>query len=136
MKPIIILIAAMGIASAGTSHAQTANNAKATPEEAITAEIGSTFLRIDTNKDGSLSRDEFSAFMEEAIGKQVEIFNQIFDTLDLDKDGKISRTEAAENKAFAAGFDDVDSDKDGFISKNELAVAMKAARDAKPTEAK
>lgn len=130
MKPIFTLITAtIGLAYSGSAGAQTA---KPSPEEAIKTEIESTFVRIDKDKNGSLSREEFASFMEEAIGKQVAIFNQTFDTLDLNKDGKISRDEAAENKAFAVGFDDVDTDKDGFVSKEELAMAMKAAQDDKP----
>jgi Ca2+-binding EF-hand superfamily protein len=104
---------------------------KPTPEAAIKAEIDATFTKVDTNKNGTISREEFSAYMEEAIAAQVKIFNQTFDTLDTNKDGKISREEAAENKAFAAGFDDVDTNKDGFISKEELATAIKAAQEQK-----
>jgi Ca2+-binding EF-hand superfamily protein len=129
MKIRLMFLAAIGLAYAGAAMAQTDDAAKPSPENAIKTEIESTFQRIDQDKNGSLSRDEFSAFMEEAISRQVAIFNQTFDTLDLDKDGKISRDEAAENKTFAAGFDDVDTDKDGFVSKQELAMAMKAAQD-------
>ncbi|MDM9624954.1 EF-hand domain-containing protein [Rhizobium sp. S152] len=98
-------------------------------QDAIKREIDATFTKIDANSDGSISREEFGAFTEKTIAQQVKIFNQTFDTLDIDKDGKISKAEAAENKAFAAGFDEVDADKDGFVSKQELALAMKAAQE-------
>lgn len=40
--------------------------------------------------------------------------------LDSDKDGKISKTEAAKDKALAKIFDALDRDKDGYLSAEEL----------------
>jgi Ca2+-binding EF-hand superfamily protein len=126
-----ISAAIAGLFFAGLAHAETSRSPAdaRSAEEAIKTEIVSTFAKIDTNKNGSLSREEFAAFTEQAIAQQIKVFNQTFDTLDINKDGKISKAEAAENKAFAAGFDDVDSDKNGYISKQELAMAMKAAQE-------
>lgn len=42
-------------------------------------------------------------------------------TLDTDKDGKISLQEAAADEKLAAIFTELDTDKDGFLSVQELA---------------
>lgn len=123
----VITLTIAGLLPAGLANAQTDTPPSA--EAAIKTEIASAFARADADKDGSISRDEFDAFMEQAIAQQIKVFNQTFDTLDIDKDGRISKQEADENKAFATGFGEIDTDRDGFVSKEELAMAMKAAQD-------
>ena len=44
----------------------------------------------------------------------------IFASLDVDKDGRISIGEASANKEVFAAFDALDADKDGFLSASEL----------------
>jgi Ca2+-binding EF-hand superfamily protein len=123
----VITFTIAGLLPASFANAQT--DAPPSAEAAIKTEIASAFARADADKDGSISRDEFGSFMEQAIAQQIKVFNQTFDTLDIDKDGRISKQEADENKAFATGFGEIDTDKDGFVSKEELAMAMKAAQD-------
>jgi Ca2+-binding EF-hand superfamily protein len=43
----------------------------------------------------------------------------IFQTLDADGDGKISKSEAEANQGFANHFDKLDGNSDGFVSKRE-----------------
>jgi Ca2+-binding EF-hand superfamily protein len=43
-----------------------------------------------------------------------------FKTLDVDGDGKISKTEATANASIAGNFESLDSDSDGFVSKSEF----------------
>jgi Ca2+-binding EF-hand superfamily protein len=132
MKFRTIVVATIGVVYTCIANAQTDDLAKnSSPELMIKAQIESTFAKVDTDKNGEISHEEFSAYMEDAIASQVKIFNQTFDALDIDKDGVISRVEADQNKAFAAGFNDVDTNGDGFISKAELAMAMKAAQEQK-----
>lgn len=123
----VITLTIAGLLPASLANAQT--DIPPSAEAAIKTEIASAFAGADADKDGSISRDEFSAFMEQAIAQQIKVFDQTFDTLDIDKDGRISKQEADENKAFATGFVEIDTDRDGFVSKEELAMAMKAAQD-------
>ena len=43
-----------------------------------------------------------------------------FKTLDVDGDGKISKTEATANASIASNFASLDGDSDGFVSKSEF----------------
>jgi Ca2+-binding EF-hand superfamily protein len=57
--------------------------------------------------------------------------DKVFTRLDADKDGKISRAEAAKGKRLAKSFDKVDADHDGFVSRAELNTAMQHKAHAK-----
>jgi hypothetical protein len=48
----------------------------------------------------------------------------LFQQLDTDKDGYVSRTEAAANKDVAAGFDKADVNADYKLDPNEFAAAL------------
>lgn len=52
---------------------------------------------------------------------------KLFDRLDLNKDEKISKEEAANNPRFSQNFENVDANKDGGISREEL-KAFKATQ--------
>ncbi|NJL19244.1 MAG: calcium-binding protein [Bdellovibrionaceae bacterium] len=58
----------------------------------------------------------------------------IFATADADKDGFLSKEEAAAAKIPEAKFDKVDKDGDGKISKDEFAAAAKGKKKKKPAE--
>lgn len=45
---------------------------------------------------------------------------------DADKDGKISREEAQNDKTLSAKFDELDTNKDGFLDKSELKASHQA----------
>ena len=55
------------------------------------------------------------------IAKRVEA---AFARLDADKDGRISRAEAANGKRLARKFDKVDADHDGYVTRAELTAAL------------
>lgn len=44
--------------------------------------------------------------------------------LDADKDGRISRAEAAKGPRLSRNFDKVDADRDGYVSRAELTAAL------------
>jgi EF hand len=55
------------------------------------------------------------------IAKRVDA---VFAKLDADKDGRISRDEAAKGPRLSKTFDKVDADKDGYVSRAELSAAI------------
>jgi hypothetical protein len=57
--------------------------------------------------------------------KDVEI---VFDSLDRNRDEKISRTEASVKGSVSKRFDGIDSDGDGYLSKREFAARPSDAR--------
>ena len=70
------------------------------PEEKATPKHGSpevVFKRIDTNKDGKLSKDEFKAFIDAASkGKfkdRPELIDRLFNRLDTNGDGFLTLSE-------------------------------------------
>ncbi len=55
------------------------------------------------------------------IAKRVD---KAFEKLDADKDGRISRAEAAKGPRLSRTFDKIDADKDGYVSRAELTAAL------------
>ena len=49
---------------------------------------------------------------------------QAFNFMDANRDGKVSRQEAASFRGVARNFDQADADKDGFLSRAEFDAAM------------
>lgn len=107
---------------------------------------GAAFAKLDTDKDGKLSRAEAAAdpkFAErfekmdlnkdgvidradrEVAAKHRE---ERFAAADTNKDGKLSRDEAKANPRMAEHFDRLDANKDGFVGKDELPARREAKR--------
>lgn len=77
--------------------------------------LAAAFDRIDTNKDGQLTREEMHAARPQRGGGHRA-------HLDVDKDGQISRDEAKAAPRLADRFDAVDANKDGQLSRDELSA--------------
>ena len=114
---------------AAPALAQTAASAGPAPtgmtlEQFQAANGDKLFARLDTNKDGKISRDEFAAFRESnakvdakatKAGKRGE---RLFARFDKDKDGSLSRAEA--NDVLAWRFKRMDTNHDGVLTLEEL----------------
>lgn len=75
------------------------------------------FAAADTNKDGNVSQAELTAFHEKkAAERKAEREKRMYERLDANKDGKVSRDE------FEGGgmFEKMDKNKDGKISADEM----------------
>jgi hypothetical protein len=83
------------------------------------------FRRLDSNKDGSLTLQEYNA-VAAATALPKANATPFLNRLDTNKDGKVS---LAENRVPAmARFDRVDTNKDGTLSVEEQRAAAAAAR--------
>lgn len=81
------------------------------------------FDRLDTNRDGFLSRGELDPLRmaERAAPLSIESTEAAFHRLDVDRDGFLSRIEAEATLSTVPGatFDRIDANRDGFLSMAE-----------------
>jgi Ca2+-binding EF-hand superfamily protein len=102
--------------------------------------LAKQFDRIDTNKDGQLSRDELKAWKKthkhahktaNKADRQARAAAH-FKHADTNGDGKISRAEAEKNAPrLARKFDAIDADKDGQLTQEELRAYRESKRSRK-----
>lgn len=123
MKAILLAAAAM-VAVAGPALAQTAADAGGKwmqPQARADAQAKSQarFVERDTNHDGFLSADEFSASARNASNASMA-----FAHIDADHDGRISQAEAVASTL--KRFDMVDANHDGTVTADERQAAMQA----------
>lgn len=99
-------------------HCDTNGDGKISREEARTMpRLAQEFDRLDTNKDGYLTRDEMPRGMNRPYhGKRGGGWAR----LDTNGDGKISRDEARASPYLNANFDQLDTNKDGFLTRDEM----------------
>lgn len=93
------------------------------------------FVKLDTNKDGNLSKDEFakhhqmmgkmhgdmSKHHDEMSADHHEMAVDEFASLDKNHDGSLGKSEIPEKHPLAMHFDMLDTNKDGSVSKTEFA---------------
>jgi Ca2+-binding EF-hand superfamily protein len=114
------------------------------------------FDRLDTNKDGSISRDEFAKAHEQRIERRVVLKDgkpgapgaghqgmrmhrmggmmlggHMFDMADLNKDGRVSLQEATDSAA--KHFDMADANRDGRITPEERKAMRMKFIEKRPT---
>lgn len=125
MKRTLIAAAAV-LAAAAPALAQTAAPAGMTLAQFQAKNGDKMFARLDTNKDGKISPDEFAALRKqnaevdakaEKAGKRGQ---RMFARFDADKDGALSRTEA--NAVMAMRFKRMDANNDGVLTLEELSA--------------
>ncbi len=127
-----LIVAGALMALSGPVLAQTASGMTL---QQFQAENGDKwFARLDTNKDGKISPEEFEAFRDKhkaeaeasdtasgktaKAGKDAKRSARMFAHFDTDHDGFISRTEA--NAVLAMRFKRMDTNNDGVLTLEEL----------------
>lgn len=80
------------------------------------------FAKLDTNKDGVLTRDEFAAGRARFDEHKGEFFERFFERADANKDGVIDANEALQ--VAQKRFERADTNKDGVVERDE-AKAMR-----------
>lgn len=86
------------------------------------------FDRLDTNRDGYLSRGEVEVLgVSRAAPPPVENVTSAFQRLDVNRDGFLSREEAGSTMSSIPGatFDQIDANRDGFLSMAEAAPHLR-----------
>ncbi|MEW6390115.1 MAG: EF-hand domain-containing protein [Pseudomonadota bacterium] len=119
-----LIAAGVVLALAAPALAQTSAPVGMTLEQFQAKNTDKMFERLDTNKDGKISPDEFAAFREnnaKADAKATKAGKRgkrMFARFDKDKDGSLSRTEAAD--VLAMRFKRMDANNDGILTLEEL----------------
>jgi Ca2+-binding EF-hand superfamily protein len=113
-----------------------ANQDGAIVKEEVPAKAQQAFERLlkrgDRNHDGKLQADEYKAVLEDVrdFAQQAkEKAIQKFQSMDKDKDGKVSREEFT---GVRARFDQLDTNGDGFLTQQEIAGGGQLKGIAKP----
>lgn len=104
------------------------------------AKVSMAFGDLDTDDDGFVSAVEFTAYKtasppaapptaqgaQHAAEHSAVATRETFGSLDRDKDGRVSSTEAGSDAGFDAGFAAMDANGDGFVSDTEYRAQSKS----------
>ena len=104
-------------------------------EAAAFPRLAARFDELDRDKDGKLQAGELPRHGKGHHGRFGHGPKGGFMALDTDKDGRISKAEAAAKPRFAGRFAKLDVNGDGFLDKADRELAMKKRNDAWFTEA-
>jgi hypothetical protein len=96
--------------------------------------FGLKFGDLDTDDDGFVSQVEYGAYAkaetsqgaEHAAPQSAVVTRETFMTLDADRDGRISSTEAGADAGFDGSFNAMDGNGDGFVTDAEFRAHAKA----------
>lgn len=91
--------------------------------------LAENFAQIDADHDGGLSKKEIRDAATAAEKRRIE-FAQNLEAADKDKNGKLSREEAAALPNISANFDAIDSNHDGQLVIKEIADYVRAMANA------
>lgn len=135
---LLVAVGALGTASFGASAAaaragsdritalDTNSDGSISREEAgANAKLSSNFDAVDTNRDGVLSPAELKAY---AKSHKAEKASKGAGKLDTNGDGLLTREEAAGSKKLMRNFDMIDTDKDGRLSGAEMKAAKASSK--------
>lgn len=138
-KPLIALASAALMAAGGVAIAQQGSPA-ASPRVAVDANkdgvitraeaaahprLAQRFDQLDKNRDGRLTADERPMT---GRGKQAKQRGAGWMGLDADKDGRVSRAEAAARPQLAQRFAEMDADKNDYLDKGDFQARRSARR--------
>jgi Ca2+-binding EF-hand superfamily protein len=117
--PLVLACNGKPCAKCGMLKQMDKNGAGAVSKKEFNAFHETRFKEIDANKDGKLGDDELGAPRGNMAGMG-QMMDAHFDAADVDHDGGLSKTEAAQMPMVSANFDELDANKDGKVSKEEL----------------
>lgn len=124
LKPILFTVALLAAAPAFAQP----GGVTTVPRAKVVANAEAEFAKVDTNKDGQMSRAEIESFQRTSLTTRATARNTaLFAELDSDKNGQLSAAEFA--KAMPAPQVDassvlrIDSNKDGQVSLAEHRAA-------------
>ena len=115
--------------AAQTAKPTPATQVKSVAKADVLSNANAEFARVDTNKDGQMSRTEIESFQRASATRMMATRNAaIFKALDADKNGSLTAAEFAKlsagtPKVDAAGVLRIDTSKDGQISLAEHRAA-------------
>lgn len=148
----LLVVAVLAALSAGTAFAAPQSSGDPTPpparldkngdgfidrsEAAASPWLAERFDELDKNKDGKLSADERpqpgkrgDRGLRGPHGSQGPRDGGPMQRLDTDKDGRISRAEAAKDPKFAERFAEMDVNKDGYVDRADFEARAKQRSD-------
>ena len=115
--------------AAQTAKPTSATQVKSVAKADVMTNADAEFARVDTNKDGQMSRVEIENFQRASTTRMMATRNAaIFKALDADKNGSLTAVEfaklsASAPKVDAAGVLRIDTSKDGQVSLAEHRAA-------------
>src|SRR3546814_13739313 len=119
----------LGTAAASAQTAQTAPDAYDDAQDQTAATqrfLDRTFGNIDENRDGTIDRPEWDAFMTDWLAERRERFDSRFKEAGTNGDGYLDRNEADRNEPILAQrFTTIDVDGDGYHTPRELRPEMR-----------
>lgn len=141
-RRILSATVALALATAGTAFAQQSTGAQDAPqrthhqkldvnndgvidrtEAAASSRLAERFDQLDKNKDGKLGAEERPHRHGRHRGGHGRMMQA-----DTDKDGRISKAEAAADPKFAERFAKMDLNKDGFVDRADFKAKMAQRR--------